>query len=65
VIKEMIEKKVVTLEDGLTFATNPHNMLLALKGVSSGDDFNHTGDAPPPAAPRRSRTSSPALDLTR
>ncbi|MBA3247972.1 MAG: PilT/PilU family type 4a pilus ATPase [Pyrinomonadaceae bacterium] len=65
VIKEMIEKKVVTLEDGLTFATNPHNMLLALKGVSSGDDFNHTGDAPPPATPRRSRTSSPALDLTR
>ncbi|MCA1628316.1 MAG: twitching motility protein, partial [Acidobacteria bacterium] len=65
VIKEMIEKKVVTLEDGLTFSTNPHNMLLALKGVSSGDDFNHTGEAPPPAAPRRSRTPSPALDLTR
>src|SRR3954462_933189 len=39
VIKEMIQRKVITLEDGLAFATNPHNLQLALKGVSIRDDY--------------------------
>jgi twitching motility protein PilT len=39
VIKEMIERETVTLEDGLSFATNPNNLLLALKGMSASDDF--------------------------
>jgi hypothetical protein len=30
---------VVTLEDGLSFATNPNNLQLALKGMSATDDF--------------------------
>jgi twitching motility protein PilT len=39
VIKDMIERGTVTLEDGLSFATNPNNLLLALKGMSASDDF--------------------------
>jgi twitching motility protein PilT len=39
VLRGMIEKKIVTLEDGLAFATNQNNLLLALKGLSSADDF--------------------------
>ncbi|MGH9945102.1 MAG: type IV pilus twitching motility protein PilT [Pyrinomonadaceae bacterium] len=74
IIKEMIERGAVTLEDGLTFATNPHNMLLALRGVGSGDDFTHGEDGgsqpkghAPAAHPRPvfRPTSSPVLDLTR
>ena len=39
VIKEMIEQKIITLEDGLGFATNQNNLLLSLKGLTSGEDF--------------------------
>ncbi|HKZ76708.1 MAG TPA: PilT/PilU family type 4a pilus ATPase [Pyrinomonadaceae bacterium] len=39
VIRQLIESNVVTLEDGVTFATNPNNLLLSLKGLSSGEDF--------------------------
>jgi twitching motility protein PilT len=39
VIKEMIEAGTITLEDGLTFATNSNNLQLALKGLSSAEDF--------------------------
>jgi twitching motility protein PilT len=49
VIKGLIESEVVTQEDGLAFATNPNNLLLALKGMSSSDDFA-PGDKPPTAA---------------
>src|ERR1700755_3405161 len=39
VIRDLIERKVITLEDGLTFATNQNNLQLALKGLSSSEDF--------------------------
>ncbi len=39
VIKDMIQRNVVTLEDGLAFATNQNNLLLALKGLSSSEDY--------------------------
>ncbi|MBA3767460.1 MAG: PilT/PilU family type 4a pilus ATPase, partial [Acidobacteria bacterium] len=39
VIRRMIEQNVVSLEDGLAFATNQNNLLLALKGLSSSEDF--------------------------
>src|SRR5438128_4680974 len=39
VIKDLIERKVITLEDGLSFATNQNNLLLSLKGLTSGEDF--------------------------
>jgi hypothetical protein len=40
----MIEKNVVSVEDGLAFATNQNNLLLSLKGLTSSDDFirSHT-----------------------
>ncbi|MCA1849799.1 MAG: PilT/PilU family type 4a pilus ATPase, partial [Acidobacteria bacterium] len=48
VIKEMIEHKVVTMEDGLAFATNQNNLLLTLKGLSSSEDYmrSESGNAP-------------------
>ena len=39
IIKSMIEKNVVSVEDGLAFATNQNNLLLSLKGLTSSDDF--------------------------
>jgi twitching motility protein PilT len=39
VIREMIEKKIITFEDGMSFATNQNNLLLQLKGLSSTEDF--------------------------
>ncbi|MDQ1558446.1 MAG: twitching motility protein PilT, partial [Pyrinomonadaceae bacterium] len=63
VIKEMIEQKILTLEDGLAFATNQNNLLLELKGVSGKDDFVHDepgrpGTATTTAPPRPQRSSS-------
>src|SRR5258706_587672 len=39
VIKDLIERNVITVEDGLGFATNQNNLLLSLKGLTSGEDF--------------------------
>ena len=39
VIKGMIESKIVSLEDGLAFATNQNNLLLSLKGMTASEDF--------------------------
>ncbi|MEP6911412.1 MAG: PilT/PilU family type 4a pilus ATPase [bacterium] len=39
VIRELIEKGTISLEDGLTFATNPNNLLLSLKGVIASEEF--------------------------
>jgi twitching motility protein PilT len=66
VIKEMIEQKIVTLEDGLAFATNQNNLLLELKGVSGKEDFMHDDAGRPPAsvaAPPRPQRSSSMFDL--
>jgi twitching motility protein PilT len=48
VLKDMIERQVVTLEDGLAFATNQNNLLLELKGLSSSGDFIRSGNDKPP-----------------
>jgi twitching motility protein PilT len=45
VIKNMIESKLVTLEDGIAFATNQNNLLLALKGLSSSEDYIRTSNS--------------------
>jgi twitching motility protein PilT len=52
VIKDMIERQIVTLEDGLAFATNQNNLLLELKGLSSSEDFirSETDNKPPVGA---------------
>jgi len=39
VIKDFIQRKVVTIEDGLAFATNQNNLLLSLRGLASTEDF--------------------------
>jgi twitching motility protein PilT len=39
VIRDFIERGVVSLEDGLAFSTNPNNLMLELKGVTGGDDY--------------------------
>ena len=39
VIRDLIERRVVSLEDGLAFATNQNNLLLELKGVTAGEDY--------------------------
>src|SRR4051812_13938451 len=59
VIRKMIESKQISLEDGLSFATNQNNLLLQLKGLASSEDYNSHGKrpmvstlaAPAPAAP--------------
>jgi twitching motility protein PilT len=42
VIKELIEKNIISIEDGLGFATNQNNLLLSLKGLTSSEDFIRT-----------------------
>ncbi|HXJ38843.1 MAG TPA: PilT/PilU family type 4a pilus ATPase [Bryobacteraceae bacterium] len=39
VIKDLIERKIISVEDGVGFATNQNNLLLSLKGLTSGEDF--------------------------
>lgn len=39
VIRDFIQKELVTLEDGLSYATNKNNLLLQLKGLASTEDF--------------------------
>jgi twitching motility protein PilT len=59
IIKEMIERETVTLEEGLSFATNPNNLLLALKGMTLTDEFTApeaNASAPKRPAPPRAYT---------
>src|SRR5215207_3187523 len=66
VIRKLIEDKVITLEDGLSYATNQNNLLLQLKGLSSTEDYANAGKpmveplAPPPAPPANANS---VLDL--
>src|SRR6266705_5353944 len=58
VIKDLIERNVVSVEDGLGFATNQNNLLLSLKGLTSSEDFIRTQgqNTIPPESPGRSMT---------
>jgi len=62
VIKDLIERNVVTVEDGLGFATNQNNLLLSLKGLTSSEDFIRTQGQN--MIPPQSSGRSIALDLT-
>ncbi len=64
VIRQMIEKEQITLEDGLSFATNQNNLLLQLNGLSSSDDYANAQPTPVGALniPQPVPTSS-VLDL--
>jgi len=61
VIREFIQNETVTLDDGLSYATNQNNLLLQLKGLGGTEDFVNAqssqmnpmgsgGVNPPPAA---------------
>jgi len=39
VIKQLVESDTISIEDALTFATNPSNLLLNLKGVMATEEF--------------------------
>ena len=66
VIRKLIEDKTISLEDGLSYATNQNNLLLQLKGLSSTEDYANAGKsmveplAPPPAPPP---STNSVLDL--
>src|SRR3954447_22672061 len=49
VIKGLIESKIVSLEDGLAFATNQNNLLLQMKGLTAAEDFIRRDGVPPNA----------------
>ena len=61
VIRDMIEAGTITLEDGLSYATNQNNLLLQLKGLSSTEDYlaSHkiVHAAPAPVVPQAVPTS--------
>jgi twitching motility protein PilT len=39
VIKDLIRERVISIADGLAFATNQNNLLLSLQGLGSTEDF--------------------------
>ena len=43
VIKDFIEQNIISFEDGMAFATNQNNLLLSLKGMTSGEDYVRGG----------------------
>ena len=62
VIKTFIERGVVSLEDALAFATNQNNLLLALKGLTSSDDFIRSQNDT--FVPEQSALTSSVISLT-
>jgi twitching motility protein PilT len=70
VIKKLVEEKTISLEDGLSYATNQNNLLLQLKGLSSTEDYvNQTNstrpsiDAMAPPPPPTAAPASSVLDM--
>jgi len=67
VIRKMIETKAITLEDGLSFATNQNNLLLQLKGLASNEDYTISGkprkNSQPSAPPPLLQTTTSVLDM--
>lgn len=54
VIRQMVEREEITMDDGLSFATNQNNLLLQLKGLSSTEDYakaHQPKPMPKPAIP--------------
>ena len=65
VILKMIQDEVVTLEDGLSFATNQNNLLLQLKGLGGTEDFINAQPKPEqqPIAVPPVKTPGSVLDM--
>jgi twitching motility protein PilT len=58
VIRGLIERGEISMDDGLSFATNQNNLLLQLKGLSSTEDYVNT-PRPGAAAPKPAATPPP------
>ncbi len=66
VIRELIESGEISMDDGLSFATNQNNLLLQLKGLSSTEDYLqvHRPAAPPiQAIPPPPETTDSVLNM--
>ncbi len=67
VIRQLIERKEITLEDGLSYSTNQNNLLLQLKGLASTEDYvsasRGMGQMPAPMAPPPPTPSNPSSVL--
>lgn len=69
VIRDLIQKEIVTLEDGLSYATNKNNLLLQLKGLASTEDFieqedkQTNQDIPTPSIPQPAEPGNSVLDM--
>jgi len=65
VIRQLIEKGAIKLEDGLSFATNQNNLLLQLKGLSSTEDYANAGNSMPQimVTPPTPRNPNSMLDM--
>jgi twitching motility protein PilT len=50
VIRKMIEEGIISLDDGLSYATNKNNLLLQLKGLASTEDYLNANSRTAPAA---------------
>jgi len=46
VIRDMIEKGTISVDDGLNFATNQNNLLLTLRGVTGDESTKRDGSVP-------------------
>jgi twitching motility protein PilT len=66
VIHKMIEKKMISVEDGLSFATNQNNLLLQLRGLGGSDYSNakpQTSAPPVAAVPPQTKNPNSFLDM--
>lgn len=69
VIRKLIESGSISLEDGLSFATNQNNLLLQLRGLSSTDDYANAAQPNNPLAniavtpPPTPNTPNSVLDM--
>jgi twitching motility protein PilT len=68
VIRAFIESGIVSLDDGLSYATNQNNLLLQLKGLASTEDYQGDGKLKMPnlagaPIPSPAPTTSSVLDM--
>ena len=59
VIRNMVEQKLITMDDDLSFATNKNNLLLQLKGLSSTEDYANAGRPAPLNKPMAAAPAPP------
>lgn len=59
VIRKMVESGEITLDDGLSYATNKNNLLLQLKGLSSTEDYINSNGGMPVVNPMAPQAPQP------